>query len=69
MKVRVHAGRCQGHNNCIRLSPELFDMDRDGYAVVRGDGTVPAALREVAALAVANCPEAAIELDKDAGKD
>ena len=68
MKVHVQAGRCQGHNNCMRLSPELFDIDQDGYAVVRGDGTVPAALREVAALAVANCPEAAIELDEDADR-
>ncbi len=69
MKVQVHASRCQGHNNCVRLSPELFEMDPDGYAHVRGDGTVPAALHEVAELAVANCPEAAIELDTDAGKD
>jgi ferredoxin len=65
MKVHVHAGRCQGHNNCVRLSPDLFEMDQDGYAHVRGDGTVPTALHEVAALAVANCPEAAIELNAD----
>jgi ferredoxin len=64
VKVAVDAGRCQGHNRCYALVPELFDVDDYGQAVVRGDGTVPADLVDRARLAVANCPEYAITLDE-----
>lgn len=63
MKVRVDTARCQGHNRCYALAPELFDVDDYGQAVVRGDGTVPADLDEKARLAVANCPEFAISIE------
>ena len=56
MKVRVDAEKCQGHNRCYALAPELFDVDDYGQAVVIGDGTVPPELEEKARLAVANCP-------------
>lgn len=65
MKVRIDAERCQGHNRCYALAPELFDVDDFGQAVVLGDGTVPAALEHKARLAVANCPEYAISLDDE----
>jgi ferredoxin len=62
VKVAVDADRCQGHNRCFALVPELFDVDDYGQAVVRGDGAVPADLVERVRLAVANCPEYAISL-------
>jgi ferredoxin len=65
MKVRIDAERCQGHNRCYALAPELFDVDDFGQAVVLGDGTVPAELEHKARLAVANCPEYAISLDDE----
>ena len=52
--------KCQGHNRCYALAPELFDVDDYGQSVVIGDGTVPPELAEKARLAVANCPEYAI---------
>ena len=32
MIVRVIAEKCQGHNRCYALAPELFDVDDLGYA-------------------------------------
>ena len=61
MIVRVIAEKCQGHNRCYALAPELFDVDDLGYAHEIGDGQVAADLVDSARLAVANCPEHAIE--------
>ncbi|MGB0209830.1 MAG: ferredoxin, partial [Ilumatobacteraceae bacterium] len=60
MRVTVDSDKCQGHNRCFALAPELFDVDEYGTAVVIGDGTVAADLEDKARLAVANCPEFAI---------
>ena len=66
MRVHVDGERCQGHNRCYAIAPELFDVDDLGFAHELGDGTVPVGLEEQARLAVANCPEYAIELAEDA---
>jgi ferredoxin len=62
MKVRVDSEKCQGHNRCYALAPELFDVDDLGYASAIGDGTVAPELEHKAELAAANCPEHAIEI-------
>jgi ferredoxin len=62
MRVSVDAEKCQGHNRCFALAPELFDVDEYGTAVVIGDGEVPPELVDKARLAVANCPEFAITI-------
>jgi ferredoxin len=62
MRVLVDSDKCQGHNRCYALAPELFDVDDLGQSVVIGDGTVPAELADKARLAVANCPEFAISI-------
>lgn len=64
MRVTVDSEKCQGHNRCFALAPELFDVDDYGTAVVIGDGSVPTDLEEKARLAVANCPEFAIEIEE-----
>ena len=64
MKVRVIAERCQGHNRCYSLAPELFEVDDYGQASAAGDGTVPAGLEAKARLAEANCPEFAVEVSE-----
>lgn len=61
MRLRVDPLKCQGHARCFALVPELFEVDDYGMSSVKGDGTVPAALEERARLAIANCPEFAIE--------
>ncbi len=65
MKIRVDPDKCQGHARCYGLVPELFEVDDYGLATVLGDGTVPAGLEERANLAIANCPEYAIEIVPD----
>lgn len=62
MQVKVNADKCQGHNRCFALAPELFDVDDLGNAHEIGDGTVPAELVDKARLAAANCPEFAIQI-------
>jgi ferredoxin len=66
MRVRVDQDKCQGHNRCYALAPELFDVDDYGTASAIGDGVVPPELEEKARLAVANCPEYAITIEDDA---
>ncbi len=60
MRIHVDGDKCQGHNRCYALAPELFELDDYGMAHEQGDGTVPAEFEERARLAAANCPEFAI---------
>ena len=64
MRVRVETEKCQGHNRCYALAPELFDVDDYGYAKEIGDGVVPAELEDKARLAASNCPEFAIVVEE-----
>lgn len=61
-RVEVDQEKCQGHNRCYSLAPELFDVDDLGTASARGDGLVPEELLDKARRAAANCPEYAISL-------
>ena len=65
IRVRIDSERCQGHNRCCALAPELFEADELGNARVKSDGTVAPALEAKAKLAVANCPEHAVRLSHD----
>jgi len=64
MRVHVDPDKCQGHNRCYAIAPELFDVDELGNAHELNDGVVPAGLEEKARMAVANCPEYAIEISE-----
>ena len=61
MKIRVDPDKCQGHARCYGVAPELFHVDDYGLSTVVVD-EVPTELEDKARLAVANCPEYAIEL-------
>ena len=65
VKVRVDQEKCQGHNRCKALAPELFDLDQFGNAKEKGDGVVPEHLIEKAYLAKSNCPEFAVEVTEE----
>ena len=69
MKVHVDPDKCQGHNRCKALAPELFELDGYGNAKEIDDGTVQPGLEEKAALARANCPEWAIAIVEDESPD
>ena len=64
MKVHVDPDKCQGHNRCFAIAPELFDVDDLGQAHELNDGVVPPELEEKARLAAANCPEFAIVVEE-----
>jgi ferredoxin len=66
MKISVDPALCQGHNRCAALAPGLFDIDDEGFASAAGDGTVSPDGADLAELAIDNCPEQAITLDRDA---
>lgn len=66
MKVQIDPKRCQGHGRCYDLAPGLFGEDDEGYGTVLGEGVVPAGGEHDARLAVANCPERAIDVRKEA---
>ena len=63
IRVRVDGEKCQGHNRCIALASELFDVDEYGNAHELNDGVVSKELEEKAQLAVDNCPERAISIE------
>ena len=64
MRLRIDTERCQGHGRCYDLAPDLFGEDDEGFGQVLGEGTVPAGREHDARLAVANCPERAIEMQE-----
>lgn len=59
MRVEIDEDRCKGHGTCWALSPEVFELTDDGYAVTLVD-PVPAEFEGSADEAVRNCPERAI---------
>jgi ferredoxin len=62
MKVRINSDVCQGHGRCYDLAPDLFGDDDEGFGQVLGDGVIPPEREREARVAVANCPERAIEV-------
>ncbi len=64
MKINYDRSLCQGHNRCYSLAPELFDVDDEGYAILKVEGEVPAELEGKAQLCVDNCPEYAIQIEQ-----
>ena len=68
LRVHVDPEKCQGHNRCKAVAPELFELDEYGNAREVGDGTVPADLEEKAYLAKSNCPEFAVEITEKQGR-
>jgi ferredoxin len=68
-RVRIDPGKCQGHNRCYALVPDVFDVDELGQGLVKNDGIVPPALDARVRLAAANCPEFAITIDAPAPRD
>ncbi len=62
MRIRVDPEKCQGHNRCVALAGELFELDDYGMSQASNGGEVPPDLEAKACLAVDNCPEFAIEI-------
>ena len=65
MRVHLDAEKCQGHNRCYALAPELFDVDDYGQAMLTVEGDVPTELHDKTRLAASNCPEYAITITEN----
>jgi ferredoxin len=63
-RVHVDPDKCQGHNRCYSIAPDLFDLDDFGTASEIGRGEVPGNLVEAARRAEANCPEHAVSVTR-----
>ncbi|MEM7339681.1 MAG: ferredoxin [Actinomycetota bacterium] len=63
MKINYDRALCEGHNRCYSLAPEVFDVDDEGYAILKIEGDVPADLEAKAQLTADNCPEFAITIE------
>ena len=63
MRVAVDSEKCQGHNRCYALAPDVFDVDDLGFAFVTIDGDIPPELEDGARAAASNCPEYAITIE------
>jgi ferredoxin len=61
-RVHVDPDKCQGHNRCYSVAPELFELDDLGTSSETGTGIVTGDLVGQARLAEANCPEHAISV-------
>ena len=64
MRVRVDQEKCQGHNRCYALAPDVFDVDDMGAAFVLIDGDLPSEFEAGARNGAANCPEYAITIEE-----
>jgi ferredoxin len=64
--MRIHAdlGKCQGYGNCIVQDEQHFDLDDNGFVVIRDD-RVAEGERDTVAAAVRSCPANAIWLAAD----
>jgi ferredoxin len=59
MRVVVDRDRCEGNAVCVRIVPEVFQLDDDEYATVIAN-PVPADQETLAEQAIAECPRAAL---------
>jgi len=61
LKLIVDPTACDGRGLCAELLPELIDLDRWGYPLLKEEA-VATELAELARRAVASCPKAALRL-------
>lgn len=59
MRVVVDLDRCEGNAYCVRIAPEVFELDDDDYARVIVD-PVPVEQEALVERAIAECPRAAL---------
>jgi ferredoxin len=59
-EVAIDRDACMGSGNCVFWAPEVFDLDDEGVAAVRGPIT---GHEDEVRLAAKNCPTSAIRID------
>ena len=64
MKVRVDPEVCAGFGICVGITPEVFELNDDGYANVLV-AKVPLELEDLVRRAADQCPSRAITVSDD----
>ena len=59
MKVTVDHARCEGHEKCRSIAPEIFEVRADAYSYVKLE-EVPEQFRPQVERAIRLCPRQAI---------
>lgn len=62
MKISVDNDKCTGHARCAALSPDLYELDDNGYCALTVL-EVPAGLESDARAGADACPEHAITIE------
>ena len=62
MKVTVDHQRCEGHEKCQSIAPEVFEVRADAYSYVKLD-EVPEEFRAKIDRATRLCPRQAISVE------
>jgi ferredoxin len=65
VKLRLDATKCSGYGACAEVCPSLFEIDEFGYAILKGDGSVPLSEEGRANTAVQRCAQHAISIDNE----
>jgi len=60
MRVKLDRTLCDGFGICAKHAPEYFSLDDWGYAVLVGDGNIPAKDQPAVLRALLDCPVHAI---------
>jgi len=60
IRISVDRDKCMGHARCAMVSPDIFQLDENGYADMPDDAVVPDGQRVRALEGAAACPERAI---------
>jgi ferredoxin len=64
VEIVVDHQSCQGHGRCYEIAPEVFGADDDGHVILLAPGGQAADAAERAVLAVRNCPERALSVER-----
>ncbi|MGW4211294.1 ferredoxin [Lentzea sp. NPDC004789] len=67
-KISVDGDRCMGHAMCNALSPDVYEVDDDGFNVM-GEFELGEDLRPAAQRGAQACPERAITLSRRPAAD
>ncbi len=63
MKLKIRDDRCAGQGCCAGAAPNVYDLDDEGFAVLRGqEFDAAAGTEEDARRGALSCPESAIEI-------
>jgi len=67
MRIIADAGKCCGHARCAAVAETLFLLDDSGYIAIK-EVQVPPDMEALARRGVRACPERALTLAEDDGK-